>query len=143
MVTRPEPHPGSARRECSPATEVSPPARRPHLVAPSAIEPAPRAAVTAAGGLWQQVLDGSREAVIVLDDRGIVQLLNRAARRLLPNQVTGEVVQGGSALAEALAQRNGCEVEHTGFWLTGRPQSLPDGVTAWYVHDVTEQSART
>jgi serine phosphatase RsbU (regulator of sigma subunit) len=94
--------------------------------------------------LARDLLDGLTEAVIAVDARGVVTLVNAAASRLLPEVGVGGRL-GTYPIPPPLRADGGpadaFDTEHGGRRLHGVRRRLGDGGFAWYVRDVTEEHA--
>ncbi|MBO4209757.1 GAF domain-containing SpoIIE family protein phosphatase, partial [Micromonospora echinofusca] len=109
--------------------------------APTAPAPEPPTSLTPQ--FWRDMLEGVDEAVLALDEKGVLRAANAVATRMLPQLRLGEVVLTPEPLAEALrAARATFDVDHDEHRLRGRRVSVGP-LTVWYVRDVTEQVIRT
>ncbi len=90
-------------------------------------------------GLVRELLDGLAEAVVTVDDSGVVTLTNARAAELLPELVPGTDL---AAALPALAHAETLDAIHRGRRLRGTRRRLTGGRYAWYVRDVTEDHRR-
>jgi serine phosphatase RsbU (regulator of sigma subunit) len=95
--------------------------------------------------LADRLLDGSDHGILACDDRGVVQSANTAARTMLPGLRIGELLVGPPSPGRP---DPGVEVTVSVDFTVGdrrisaRTRALPDGWTAWFLSDVTEQHSR-
>ncbi|MFD1083680.1 PP2C family protein-serine/threonine phosphatase [Micromonospora andamanensis] len=95
--------------------------------------------------LARELLDGLDEAVLTVDDAGLVVLANAMAGKLLPEVVAGTDLADCAlpALSTALATgASDFEGEHRGRRLRGVRRELGGNRSAWYVRDVTDEHRR-
>ncbi|SCG37661.1 Stage II sporulation protein E (SpoIIE) [Micromonospora echinaurantiaca] len=95
--------------------------------------------------LARELLDGLAEAVLTTGADQVVTLANALAADLLPEVTPGTDLTRCAVPALAAAARSGTDgfdATHHGRRLRGTRRTLTGGRCAWYVRDVTEESAR-
>ncbi|MEV6694088.1 PP2C family protein-serine/threonine phosphatase [Micromonospora sp. NPDC051196] len=106
----------------------------------------PRPAVAERVDLAGELLDGLTDALLTIDDNGMVGLVNAAATRLLPELVPGTDLATCAVPALAAATAAGharFEDQHHCRRLRGVRRALAGGRSVWYVRDITDEHARS
>ncbi|MBP2473197.1 serine phosphatase RsbU (regulator of sigma subunit) [Crossiella equi] len=93
-------------------------------------------------GMWQALLDGVEDAVLVHDGHNVLRVLNHAATLLFPKLSVGgslEELDIRALGAERARDTELVELSHDGRRLRARHRRLGEDLYAWYVQNVTDE----
>ncbi|MCO1582311.1 SpoIIE family protein phosphatase [Crossiella sp. SN42] len=104
--------------------------------------PPPAHVPTVETGMWQALLDGVEDAVLVHDEHNAIRLLNHAAAALFPKLNVGGSLEDLDIRALGAGQAMDTELvelQHDGRRLRARHRRLGEALYAWYIQNVTDE----